>query len=344
MRRLTIMLVLMAASAATRADSEVSRVVLRPQAVVYGSQATLADVLVMRDVPVELAQRLAGETVGPATTGVAVVSHDEVVTRLSEAGVNLARVLVGGALKCEVTYRQPESPPASAEAALLRPVGQVGAKGETTLADLIRRHVNDELAELGGTAELQFDRAGEDILSLTSPPWEFRIHSSSGGERLGLREFRVVIRRDGRTQRTAQVFAQVRMTRQVVVARRPLSIGNYVRPDDVQVETRVFEQGDTLGLGAMEEAIGQQVKAFVARGEQVNQASLKPSELVRRSRPVTVLGAGDSVHVRLAGIALDSGGYGDTVRVRLGEGRNGRQQVRGVVTGVGTVRLQEDAQ
>jgi len=45
--------------------------------------------------------------------------------------------------------------------------------------------------------------------------------------------------------------------------------------------------------------------------------------------------------VRLTGMALDSGGYGDTVRIRMGDTRGERQLLRGVVTGLGTVRLVE---
>ena len=87
--------------------------------------------------------------------------------------------------------------------------------------------------------------------------------------------------------------------------------------------------------------IGQQVKRFVPAGELVQPDTLKAIDLVQRSRPVTVLGAGGPVEVRLSGVALDSGTYGDSVRVRLGESPRGQQLLRGVVTAVGTVRIAE---
>jgi len=81
----------------------------------------------------------------------------------------------------------------------------------------------------------------------------------------------------------------------------------------------------------------------VPLGELVPTDALKAGELVVRSRPVTVIGDNASVQVRLSGVALDSGGYGDTVRVRLGDGRRDRKILQGTVTGVGTVRLAEGA-
>jgi flagella basal body P-ring formation protein FlgA len=48
------------------------------------------------------------------------------------------------------------------------------------------------------------------------------------------------------------------------------------------------------------------------------------------------------VHVQLSGVALDSGHFGDSVRVRLGDTRKSRTVLRGVVTGVGTVNVAEE--
>lgn len=337
------------AAAAPAAEPEACRLRLRGQTTVYGETVTLGDVLLLAQADAALARQIEREPLAatPAPGGRVLVTHAQVVQRLQELGVNLARVLVDGALRCEVTLARPpdgagSAPQRAAEgpAPLLRPPAAQDAAGPRTLADALRAHVNAELADLEGTAELTFERAGQEFLELTAPPWDFSI-SGGGGARLGLREFRVLIRRDGRVQRTAHVFAHVRLLRQVVVARRPLSLGNFVRTDDVALETRVFGEGDDLGLHTLEQAVGQQVKRFVPAGELVPGAALKSVDLVQRSRPVTVVGAGQAVQVRLSGVALDSGGYGATVRVRLGDARNGRQMVRGIVTGLGTVRLAE---
>ncbi len=347
MRRMSPILVLAILAPVGLAESDISRLKLRPQATVYGNVVRLADVLVFADANPELEQQVGEKPVaaGPQDSVVNAVSHDQIVRRMDELGVNMSRVLVSGAAICRITYGQTPAAPSDEKAGddLISPprTPESEAAGtEKTLADMLRAHVNTELTELRGTAEVHFERGGEEFLELTAPPWEFKV-SSSGTDKLGLREFRVVIRRDGRVQRTAQILAQVRIRRPVVVARRPLSIGNLVRSEDVGLETRVFDSTDKLGLPGVEAVVGQQVKRFVPAGEMVQPDAIKAVDLVSRSRPVTVLGAKPNVQVRLTGIALDSGGYGDSVRVRLGDSRKTQQQLRGVVTGLGTVRLVE---
>lgn len=350
MRRTLVIITILAGTAGLMADDSVVRVKLRPGVTVYGQAVTLADVLSMRGASPELSGAIADKPLRVDTADAArfVVTHEEILERLEALGVNLARVLVGGASQCVVTVRPKTQPGgdvvlASDEqpAPLIRTKqADASGAGSTTLADILRQHINREMTSLGGEGEVHFERAGAEFLKLTSPPFEFNISSSGRGD-LGLREFRVVVRRDGRTQRTVHVYARVRLIRKVAVAARPLSIGNFIKRDDVVLETRVFDDGDDIGIGQAGEVIGQQVKEFVAAGELVRQRDLKPVDLVSRSRPVTVLGGGDSIAVRLTGVALDSGGYGDTVRVRMGDSRGDRRVLRGVVTGLGTVRLSE---
>jgi flagella basal body P-ring formation protein FlgA len=352
--------------AAAAGDAEVTCLKLRAETTVYGDAVRLADVLAPVGGETKLLDQIGSEPVvaKTGTSPLAIVSHEQILKRLEELGVNLARVLIGGALTCRVTLRSipPAGEIALAADAELSPLRRAPAATEEsaghTLADAVRKYVNGELKALGGTAEVKFERAGQEFLQLTTPPWEFHV-SSTGTvaadprvgrrspadsrwptkDKLGLRNFRVLIRRAGEVQRKVEVFAQIRLVRPVVVARKPLNPGNVVRPDDVGVETRVFEQAVGLGFGETAAVIGQQVKKFVPVGELIPSEALKTGELVVRSRPVTVIGDNASVQVRLSGVALDSGGYGDTVRVRLGDARRDRKILQGTVTGVGTVRL-----
>lgn len=344
MKRLTVCLMLALAGSAGAAESGTVRLKLRSHATVYGQTITLADVLQFGTAD-ELADQIGDEpiTAQQQSHERYDVTYAQVTRCLGELGVNLARVLVDGALSCEIRIKQsPAAAQAPSDSTLLLRRNAGAQSSQRTLADVLRAQVRAEMAELGGRAELRFDRGGAEFLELTTPPWEFRV-SSSATTPLGLREFRVVIRRDGRVQRTTQLYAHVRLEREVVVARRPLSIGNYVRAEDVQLQTRVFDAGEDLGLPTIEAVIGQQVKRFVPVGEMVTTDAIKSVDLVRRSRPVTVIRNTGGVQLRLTGTALDNGDYGDSVRVRLGDTRATRRQLRGVVCGLGTVRLVEDA-
>jgi len=331
---------------------EPAQLKLRTRVEAQTEPITLGDVLVVVSADADLTQRVlaAPAVTVPLAPGTHYITHQQVAQRLEELGINLGRVLISGAAVCEVRF---EKPAAEAQAGPRKnssgaagapglPIATASTGGARTLADVLRDYAAGQVQALGGTAEIEFERGGQELLSLTTPPWEFHV-SSTGTNRLGLREFRVIIRQNGQTQRTVEVAGRVKLVRPAVIARRPLSVGNTIRADDVQLETRVFDRDDRIGLTELERVVGQQVKRFIPAGELVAPDALKAVDLVQRSRPVTVLRASDSVQVRLTGTALDSGTWGDSVRVRLGEAPRGRQVVRAVVTGLGTVRITEEA-
>lgn len=328
------------------ADPTVSRLRLRANVVVSADTVTLGDVLALAGAEAELAEKIADKPVftDGRGAGCATISHDDVARRLTELDVHPGRVLLEGAHTCRVVFDRPSAAPESPRrpvevgvAAMAPGPARVGVGA--TLADRIREIINRDLAALGGTSEVEFERAGREFLDLTAP-FEFDIRAADR-EKLGVREFRVTVKRDGKVVRTATVAARVRLVRNAVVAARPLSIGNLIRDGDVGLEPQVFDSVATLGLDSVEQALGRQVTRFVPVGEMLQASGLKAVDLVQRSRPVTVLSGDGGVQMRLAGIALDAGAYGDSIRVRLGEGRGARQQVRGVVVGVNTVRLDE---
>jgi flagella basal body P-ring formation protein FlgA len=339
-------LALLLPAVAGAGDADVACLKLRPQASVCGDTVTLGDVLEFGDGTEQLAEQIAPQpaVADPHAQSPATIAYDQIVKRLEELGVNLSRVLLSGATRCEITRHanaqplvaNPQSPIVNPQSSVRNPK----STGPRTLADVLRAQADADLAPLGGTADIGFERAGQEFLRVTTPPWEFQV-SSSDRDKLGLRTFRVLIRRDGQVQRKADVVAQVRLVRPVVVARRPLNPGNCVRSEDVGVETRVFEQNPGSGPTRIEEIVGQPIKRFVPEGERVTTDAIKVGELVARARPVTITGENAGIQVRLTGIALDSGGYGDTIRVRLGDSRRERKMLHGVVTGLGTVRLAE---
>lgn len=355
------------AGAALMFDREVSELRLRDRATVAGDAITWGDVLDFSAADPRLKAELAARPLVEDAAGLTEITYEQVVERLDAAGVNLARVLVVGAYRCQVqvsgggqvALASDEAPSARdgaavgawpdagagevqaafrASAPLLRRTPN-GDGAVLTLEDHIRQHVLREWADAGGTPELAFERGRDEFLSLTSPPFEFNVRSGHG-ERLGLREFKVVIYRDGRLQRTVSVFARVSVVREVLVAARPLNIGTFVRPDAVLFAKRIFDSDGGLGITDAQQVIGQALQRFVPEGQMLRIEDLKAVEMVQRSRPVTVYSDG-AVQVRLTGTALDGGGLGEMVRVRIGESRGSRRIVRGQVTGVARVKMLE---
>lgn len=317
------------------------RLRVRESVVVRGQTPTAADLLMLDGAPTELLDAASAATIdmGAAAPATRVIDHEAIVQKLRDAGVNMAEVLLTGAASCRVTL---EVAPEETSALPLSPLAsKAGSTGEeTTLAAVLRKRVIESTRSLGGDIEVEFERSAGDALALTSPPFEFAIR---GGEeaKLGLREFSVAVRRDGKTQRTLRIAARVKMIKRVLVAHRALNQGTQLREEALEFAPRLFSDDGPLGIEHLELVVGQRVKRFIPAGEMIQTGDLEAMDMVQRSRPVTITG-GEHVAMRLTGVALENGRYGDTIRVRLGDSRKNQREARGVVTGFASVRLVED--
>lgn len=324
-------------------EPDVSRLRLLAQAHSNADAVRLSDVLNFAEADPRLQAELGEkELVSKPLGAVVEISHEQVVSRLQALGLNLSRVVINGALSCKVQIDQPIAKAADGTQSVANPDESLLRPGSGTaslsLADILRERIN-RTKPASGQFEVEFERAGQQFLELTTPPWDFEI-SGGGQNRLGLREFTITLLRDGRVQRTIHIGASVRMSMPVLVASRPLSVGAFIRRDDVRLEQRTFTHDGEDFLESIDAAVGLQLKRFVEPGTQIAKADLRAVDLVQRSRPVTICG-GSSVQISMTGVALDSGTLGETVRVRIGDDRSTRREVRGVVTGVGTVRMLE---
>lgn len=332
------------ALAAQQSYAETVRLRVRDIAVVTGRPATLADVLAIESAPADVAELATSVSLElPAAPLSETITHETIMHKLRAAGVNPGNVLLGGAAHCRLTLAveaEVEAAPDEAAGPTAAPSAPSAAEGGATLADLLRERITESLRKLNGEVEVEFERSAGDALSLTSPPFEFAIRGSEG-QKLGLREFSVAVRRDGKTQRTLRIAAHVRLIKRVLVARRALNQGTQLREDALEFAPRLFAEDGSLGVEFLEQAVGQRVKRFLPAGAMIQPSDLDAMDLVQRSRPVTITG-GENVSLRLTGVALDRGRYGDTIRVRLGDSRKNQREARGVVTGFASVRLVEE--
>lgn len=309
---------------------------LPAQVQVTSASPTLDEVLDLSGADAVTVERLEGAPLFADTPidGPLDVSLSQIRTRLAAQGVNMANVLLRGATRCRVTVL---SAPAVTSTPTPAPT-DAAEPGQLSLAEVIRRTLEQELQNEGGTLELQFGRAAAPYVDLTTPPYEFDVRRKDR-RALGLREFEVAIRRDGKLQRTVPIFVRVQLVKEVLVARAPLNIGGFVKPEDLEREKRVFDRLGEVGLDTVGAAVGQQVGKYVPAGAMIHAGDLKPVDLVRRSRPVHVIGGSNGIETRLSGYALDAGTFGETIRVRIGDRRENYREIRGVVTGIGTVRM-----
>lgn len=320
-------------------DNEPTLLRVRAESHVVGAQVRLGDVLELDGASAEIAAAIRDVVLrGPLdTAGSVQIGFEEIAERLEQRGVNMARVVLTGALQSVVhVIPDPETAPEAAPEA--RSTSATRESGPRTLADEIVAVVQREFEETGGAVHIDFERAADEYTALGAP-FEFRVRPAQSGK-LGLREFRVRILRDGREQRSVTLFGRVRLEREVLVAARPLNMGTYIRPDGVTRAVRIFDNADELGVVDLDKIVGQRIDRFVDVGEMLRGGDVRAVELVQRGRPVTVISDG-SVAVRVNGTALDNGNFGDSVRIRLGAAGRETRVIRGTVSGMATVRMTE---
>lgn len=206
-----------------------------------------------------------------------------------------------------------------------------------TLEDILHANVAKRFGDLGGRVHVRFSANARKALSLAGPEYDFRIHWSRE-RKLGRCGLTVDILRDGRVEQDLPLVLEVSLTLPVVVACRPINRGQAVRTQDVRVEDRDFYNLSRIGLMEAAEAVGQQTRRFIRRGEMVYHNDLKSMPLVTRGQMITVWSQVGGLRVKSVAKALESGAFGETIEVRNETSRD-RYQV--TVTGPQAGRIPE---
>ena len=306
-----------------------------PAAVVVSDVVRIDDLCELRGFSEETAHSLSEwiVTEAPPAGGTRIIHMDMIRSALSAGGLNMATVTLRGGARCEVTrpanpIRRPERPDAT-ESQLPRPSGRhpsndhsnatvpsdKQAIDDTTLRHTIIEYFNHQLKRFGGTANVVFDRASQQVLDLAGPEYTFSIRRRKGTP-LGLTSVEVDVLAGARVVQTVQMIVQVTMTRRVVAARRSINHDATIRPSDVHLVPTIVTRLDGKGLDDVALAIGQRAKRFISIGAILEPALLEEVPLVKRGELVTITSAIGGVRVVTTAKAAGTGLLGDIIRIR----------------------------
>ena len=157
-----------------------------------------------------------------------------------------------------------------------------------TLGGAMQLHIQQRLADLGGTPVIQFPKALSQQLELSKPTYEFRV-ICRGNDLLGLVPLDVTIIDSNKQEQTLQVSAKVSLRKTVLVAGHSINKGAVVAASDVSLQELVFDRVEDIGLADPAAVIGQQAKRFVDKGDKLLAKDFEPLPLVHRNDLVTVL-------------------------------------------------------
>lgn len=139
---------------------------------------------------------------------------------------------------------------------------------------------------------------------------------------------------DGKTERRVYVPVMVKVIAKVLVASKSILKGDELTPDNTSFEDREITSlpydpyTDELGDGY-------QASMSITQGSIIRNQWVKPPVMVRSGDNVIVVAGYGGVRVTDKGIAVQDGGAGDRVKVRLDAGR----EVRAFVVEPGVVQL-----
>lgn len=310
---------------------EISSIRVRSSAVVTASEITLGDLC---DFPrdMNVAARIGMEFVAraPRPGRSAGVSAVRIQDALRRAGVNLATVVVTGAMHCEVSRPAGETPHARISHDD-QPADESTSSDGLTLHQAVRYAFERNTRSLGGSLNLRFGRTDAETLNVSDSDHTFHVRVR-GGRWLGrMIKVEVEVRSGDGTVQKIPLVVHASISKRVVVGRRPINQKATIGIDDVELAERVYDEIPELVLSDLNAVIGQRAKRFLPAGRPLRATDLQSVPLVKRGQIVQVVSTAGGVEVRSVAKAVADGGMGDVVELRAG-GRRG-SNLTGVVTG-----------
>lgn len=135
---------------------------------------------------------------------------------------------------------------------------------------------------------------------------------------------------------TLYVPVKITILKTVLVAKRALLKGRKLNSDDIyqaEMDTQKLKQGYFIDHN---ELVGLVTKHDIAPDSPLNHYNIELAKLVHRGEQVTIIATDDYLTVSMAGIAINEGVLGDTVKIR---NLKSKRVVEAQVTGRKKVRV-----
>jgi len=362
----TTWLVAFAAGSAVAGHAKADDVRIWPTATVTRDVVTVGDIAELSGLVVErdrLREIVVHAAPNPGTELRISVAH--VREAFADSKADLAEINFIGASACRVSRPRLPDPP---KAVIVREVAppkpkRTPRKGVTrseakessqtededsyrsdTLEGVLRAFILAHAPAHEGKLDIRFGSANRGALALPLSECRFDIQPDSpesADNWLGMKTYRVDVTRDDQKTTPVAIMAELALICPVVVAKRPINLGQKIESAALRVEQRRFEDARKIGVSDLRAAVGQTATQFIDAGALVTAKALAPAPVVKRGETVTIWRRG-GVQIRLTGKAQGDGMLGSTIKVRRSGSKNNRELLEAVVTGPGTVELCDD--
>ena len=273
------------------------------------------------------------------------VSLDEIKALLHDAGVNIAALNFVGAMACTVNRsdiqyderdalqkwiaaKENATQSAKASSPVTEPStqsGLVSASDERavdaaddspvrSLRTLLVADLAQRLSIPVESIQITFRPQDEKVLALAEPLFKFQIEPARL-RNLGDVSWSVLIISEGSSQKAA-IHATARAWQTQVVLAKPLLVKQVIREEDLIERRTLVDHLDEDPPVTRTEVVGQQAARDLSAGVVVTARMVDPVQLVRAGQYVTISLSQGNVQVKTVARALESGSYGQTIRVK----------------------------
>lgn len=327
-----------------------------PTGVVQGEAIHLSEIAEIRGFDAASTEKLRNAIVSPSPKagGELVLESGDVRAATSEAQVNWADVSLVGASRCKVSrmhaavarveLKSPARHVRKLSAASAANPCEISTPPATpTLETALREFIIARVGESEGKVEIRFTPTCRQSLQLDAMHHHFEIHQRDEGK-LGLLSFEVEITGDNFAPKQVPVVAEVSLTREVVVAKRPINRGETIANRDLKLEQRRFTDFAQVGVTDLAVVNGQQARQLIRPGEMLLDRSIETRPVVRRGDPVTIWMRQGGLVIKASGRAQASGTLGERIEVARDGTRRKQDLIEAVITGPATVAVGDGQQ
>ena len=281
------------------------------------------------------------------------VTVDQIKDTLGAAGINIASIKFVGATSCTVNRSDVEydertalqqwidakESNAAAAPSLMTATTQDANKGSRTLyeealpaaaapmaaeqksvrtlRELLVADLAQRLSLPAETLQMSFRHADERFLNLADPLFRFDVEPVRGAKNLGEVSWLVLIRGDRPEDvQKVTITASARAWQTQLVVARPMAMRQLIRDEDLIERRALVERLPDEPLATRAEVVGQAAARPLAAGTVLTGRAVEAQQLVKAGQYVTVTLQQGAVNIKSVAKAVESGSYGQTIRVK----------------------------
>jgi flagella basal body P-ring formation protein FlgA len=212
---------------------------------------------------------------------------------------------------------------------LLNSAAAISAQDHASLRAAVSAFVGQQTANLPGRVSFNVDEIDQRIAS--KPCNKFEAYLPPGSQLMG--RVSVGVRCLDANGWSIYVPVQIKLSRDLIISARALSMGQLMRPEDITKINSEINQSGVITDARL--VIGKVLRYSVAAGYVLREDMLRAPYSVKQGQSVQLTVQGNGFNLSSSGVALNNASEGETVQIRTTAGRT----VSGIAVNEGVVKI-----